>query len=399
MLAECAAENDTLMFKNHQKQLLAMAIALSGCGGAWAVEPQHINVLDGVTFTPELKVSEAYDDNFRAVEERVQSSWITSINPSFTLAAGSRNSAYTLVYAANSDVFHSSQEDNNTDHLLTADAVYNFDVRNRLKLSAGYNKIEETATDDQNFENDKFTTTNFGGVYTYGADSARGQVDISAKHEQLRYQNSGDLNKDKERDTTALASTFYYRVGPRTRTLVEARHTEHDYVSNDRLSSNNIALLGGIEWDATVKTSGSAKFGGELKRFDESSIDDKSASMWEVGVTWSPRTYSSFDLMTRSSIDEGDSGATSIQSQLVELSWNHEWLDRLSSKVHYSINDQDYQDTSREDKISAFGAGMTYSMRRWLDVGVSYKYMENNSNAKNESYERNVYLLSVTASL
>lgn len=387
------------MFKDHQKKLLAIAISLSGCNAAWAVEPQYINMFDGVTFTPVLKVSEAYDDNFRAVEEGVQSSWITNINPSFTLATGNRNSAYALVYAASSDIFHSSHEDNNTDHSLTADAVYNLDVRNRLKLSTGYNKIEETATDDQNVENDKFTTARLGGVYTYGADSARGQVDVSANHKQLRYQNSGELNKDKERDTTALGSTFYYRVGPRTRTLIEARYTEHDYLSNDRLNSNNTALLGGVEWDATAKTSGNVKFGGELKRFDESSIDDKSASMWEVGVTWSPRTYSSFDLTTRSSIDEGNDGATSIQSQLVELSWNHEWLDRLSSKVHYSLNDQDYEDTSREDTISTFGAGMTYSMRRWLDVGVSYKYMENDSTAKNESYERNVYLLSITASL
>ena len=379
--------------------LMAAAIPLALCSNAWALEPQGIKLTDALVFTPTLQVGERYDDNFRAVEKGVQASWISSISPSFVVAAEGRKSAYALGYTANSDVFHSSQKDNNTDHLLTADAEYQLDVRNRLKLKAGYNKIEETAADDQNSENDKFSTTSFAGMYTYGANSARGQIDFSADHRQLRYQNSGDLNTDKERDTTALSSTFYFRVGPRTRALVEARHTEYDYVSNDRLNSNNIALLSGLAWDATAKTSGTVKIGGERKRFDESSIDDKSASMWEVGLRWNPRTYSTFDLSTRRSIEEGDDGASAIQSQLIEVSWKHQWLKRLSSNVSYSLNDREYQDVDRDDEINTFGAGLTYSMRRWLDLGLSYKYLENDSTAANESYQRNIYMLSFTASL
>jgi hypothetical protein len=42
---------------------------------------------------------------------------------------------------------------------------------------------------------------------------------------------------------------------------------------------------------------------------------------------------------------------------------------------------------------------MTYEMRRWLDIGIGYKYAENDSDAVNESYERNIYALSFTASL
>ena len=268
-----------------------------------------------------------------------------------------------------------------------------------MTLNAGYNKVEETAAEDKNSENDKFTTASVAGMYTYGADSARGQVDLSADHKQLRYQNSGGLNSDKERDTTALSSTFYYRVGPKTRALIEARHTEYDYVSNDRLNSNNIALLSGLAWDATAKTSGTLKIGGERKRFDESSIDDKSASMWEVGIRWKPRTYSIFDLSTRRAIDEGDDGASAIHLQLIEMSWRHQWLDRLSSNVSYSLSDQEYQDIDRDDEIRTFGAGLSYAMRRWLDLSLSYKYLENDSSAANESYQRNIYLVSVTASL
>lgn len=387
------------MSMNFKTSALAAAVSVALCANAWALEPQSVKLGDGLTFTPTLQVSERYDDNFRAVEKNEESSWITGITPTFTLAAEGRKSAYELTYSANTDIFHSSHADDNTDHHLTANAGFEFDARNRLVLSAGHHKVEETASLDQNAENDKYSTSNIGGLYTFGAATARTQLDFGANYEELRYQNSNNLNADKERDTTALSSTAYYRVAPKTRLLVEARHTDYDYVTNTRLNSNNIALLGGVTWEATAKTTGTVKIGAEKKRFDDSSIDDKSGSLWEVGASWAPRTYSTFNLNTRRALDEGYSGASSIQSQSTTLSWNHEWLDRLSSDVSYTYSDQEYQDVKRDDKIKTLGLGLTYEMRRWLDIGVGYKYSENDSSAANKSYERNIYSISFTASL
>jgi len=386
-----------------QKSSIAVAISAALCANAWAVDPQRIKLSDGLSLTPTLQVSERYDDNFRAVEENEESSWITSITPTFVLAAEGRKSAYQLSYSAASDIFHSSQKDNNTDHHLLGDAVFEFDARNRLKLNAGYNRIEETAAQStqtrRSMENDRYTTANAGGVYSFGAQTARTQLDLGASYQELRYQNSGGLNADKERDTTALSSTVYYRVAPKTRALVELRHTDYDYVSNDRLNSYNIAMLTGLTWDATAKTTGTVKFGAEKKRFDTAALDDNSGSMWEVGVKWMPRSYSTFNLQTRRALDEGDDGASAIQTQSTTLSWKHQWLDRLNSDVSYTYTDQQYQDYKRDDRLNVFGIGLTYEMRRWLDIGVGYKYADNDSTMALESYERNIYSISFTASL
>lgn len=386
------------MSKKLHISLLAIAVTAAS-SSALAVEAMSIKLADGLEFTPTLKVSESYDDNFREVENDEESSWITTIAPTFTLGAEGRKSAYKLSYSAVSDTFHSSQKDNNTDHHLTADAGFEFNDRNRLKLNAGYHDVEETAGLDQKVENDMFNTKNVGGVYTFGAQSARAQIDLGANYEELRYTNTGRLNADKERDTTALKSTFYYRVAPKTKVLLEGRHTDYNYVTNDRLNSENVGLLAGVTWEATAKTTGTAKFGREKKDFDDSSISEKSGGMWEVGATWEPRTYSRFSLNTRRGFDEGDSGASTIKSQSTTLSWEHDWAERLSSNVSYTRMDQDYQDIEREDQIDTFGIGLTYEMRRWLDIGIGYKYSENDSDAANESYERNIYALSFTASL
>lgn len=388
------------MSKKLHISLLALAVSATS-SSVLALEAASIRLADGLEFTPTLKVSESYDDNFRAAENDEESSWITTIAPTFTLGAEGRKSAYQLSYTASSDIFHSSQKDNNTDHYLSADAGFEFDARNRLKLNAGYRDIEETASVDQNVENDMYNTKNVGGVYSFGAQTARAQVDVGANYEELRYTNSNGLNADKERDTTALRSTFYYRVAPKTRALLEGRWTDYDYsnAAGRLRNSENTGLLAGVTWEATAKTTGTAKFGREKKDFDDSRIGEKSTGMWEVGATWEPRSYSRFSLNTRRGFDEGEDNASTIKTQTTSLRWEHDWAERLTSNVSYTRSDREYQDISREDKLDTFGIGLTYEMRRWLDIGIGYKYAENDSDAANESYERNIYALTLNASL
>src|SRR5690554_1539126 len=273
------------MSKTLFKNALAIAIAGSLSAQAFAIDPQSIRLSDGIIFTPSLKVAESYNDNFRAVNKNAESSWITTLEPTFQLNADGRKSAYQLKYVASSDTFHSSHKDNNVDHHLTGDAGFEFNSRNRVVLSAGYHRVEDTASDNRNStfksENDKYNTKNVGGVYTFGAEAARTQVEFGANYDELRYHNSkryasgARINSEKERDATALRSTVFYEIAPKTKLLVEGRYTEYDYQNKnlggrDKLDSKNKGALVGVTWDATAKTSGSFKIGRERKSFDSS---------------------------------------------------------------------------------------------------------------------------------
>jgi hypothetical protein len=154
-----------------------------------------------------------------------------------------------------------------------------------------------------------------------------------------------------------------------------------------------------VTWDATAKTSGTFKIGREKKSFSSSKYSDKSTGMWEAGVTWAPLTYSTFSLDMRRGFDEGEDNASAIKTQNTRLGWKHFWLDRLYSNASYSRTDRKYQDISREDNLDNYGISLTYQARRWLDVGLGYTYADNNSDAKNESYKRNIYALTFNASL
>ena len=197
-----------------------------------------------------------------------------------------------------------------------------------------------------------------------------------------------------------MNSVWYHRLGGSTRSLVELRHTVNQYVlsESDRDSTDD-ALLFGATWDATAKTSGTVRLGAQRKNFDSSSREDYTSPMWEVGVAWEPRTYSTVKLDTRRSFDEGEDGASTVQDTTTRLGWEHEWSAFISSELFYRYSERDYKATERQDDRTSYGLEMTYSPLRWADVSLGYRHTENDSSVREKSYDRNIYQLSLSLSL
>ena len=380
------------------KQTLAAAVVAVVSNQALAIEPAEID-LGPITLTPTLKLAEAYNDNVDE-DARENASWVTEVSPTFVLAAQDRLNVYSLTYSFDSEIFHSQHDDDNTDHHLTADAHLEFNSRNRLDLNAGYHDVEDTDdADSSTGENDQYHTSNIGAVYGFGAQSATMQLEFGVNHEAKRYDNSGTLNDGKERDTDSLSGIAYYRLAPKTRALFEMRYSDFDYVSNDPLNSYNLTYLGGITWSATARTSGSLKLGYEEKDFDDADKKDPGGTVWEVSVTWAPRTYSSFTLSTNRGFDEGgDTGEDYIETTATRLEWNHDWNSYVSSNVYYSYTEEEYQGIDRDDDTSVFAMGLTWELRRWMDVGLGYKYTDKDSTYSSESYNQNLYQASLNLS-
>jgi hypothetical protein len=65
----------------------------------------------------------------------------------------------------------------------------------------------------------------------------------------------------------------------------------------------------------------------------------------------------------------------------------------------YGYIDEEYLGINRTDTTDVWGLGLTYEMRRWLDVGIGWKYAERDSDAIGESYDRNIYAINFKVSL
>lgn len=400
------------MSKNYQAATLSLVAAATLATQAWALEPVGFKTAEGLLITPTLQVSGRWDDNFRALETNEESSFVTSAGLGVNFNAKGRKSEFNLDLSAGQDIFHSSHGDDNLDRGAAATLALGFDSRNRLKLNAGYQHVEETASLIQKLENDISQRTDLGLLYGYGAETARGQLEFGASTTSLSFKNGlvlpggAILNADREYDSNQFKAILYAALAPKTRALLEVRQTEYSYVTNTGLDSTNLALLAGFKWDASARTQGSLKVGSETKEFEKAGVADTDSAMWEASVTWRPLSYSTFTLSTNSKLDEGSNGASVIESQSSALDWKHQWLKRLSSNVSVAVSSQDYVGApvslggaDRADELLNAGVGVTYAMRRWLDMGLGYKFSQNDSNAVTRSYERNMVSLNVTASL
>jgi predicted porin len=66
--------------------------------------------------------------------------------------------------------------------------------------------------------------------------------------------------------------------------------------------------------------------------------------------------------------------------------------------------EEDYEYTganSRKDETHEFALGMNYELRRWVDVGMGYKYqdVESNNGVPADTYDRNIFMLKLTMGL
>ncbi|MDR6917045.1 hypothetical protein J2X66_003924 [Pseudomonas sp. 3296] len=386
-----------MALKSHCPVALLMASLYPGM--AWSINPQNIDIY-GFNFTPTLLFSESYDDNFRELENNTQSSMITRLAPSFELKAEDRNSATRLIWQPSQNTYHDEPDASYTAQRVRADSIMEFTDRHRLKLEAEYRKWERTESTAIPDQNDKLNNKRVGGLYTYGARSADNQIDVGANYAELRYTNADGVNEDKERNTTGVTTTWYHRIGSNTRGLLEYDHTNFDYLqSNSPRSSKSDAILGGATWDFTARTSGKVRIGYEKKNFDSSQSKDLDNPTWQVDLQYRPRTYSTFTFVARQALAEGDDGADAVKSTFTQVGWRHGWTERITSVAQAGYGRYVYEGESRTDNLQDYNLALIYAMRRWLDIELGYRYRDNNSDAEDESYTRNVVSISFNVSL
>ncbi|HEY5623343.1 MAG TPA: outer membrane beta-barrel protein, partial [Gammaproteobacteria bacterium] len=246
-----------------------------------------------------------------------------------------------------------------------------------------------------------FRQVGASGIYGYGAPGAKGRLEFDAAYFQRRYTDSQQAAAISDHNAGAVGGTFYWRIMPKTRLLFQGRYATFDYVdpSNPLDSSEKRAYIG-AQWDATAKTSGFAKFGYMRKDF-ASSLQNAAGSSWDVGIRWSPRTYSVFDLSALKTFNESTGIGGAIISQRAGASWSHAWNSRLSHRLAYFNIRSKYVDSvlDRRDDAHDIGIKLNYQFRPWLSFGAEYIHTDRDSNVAEFRYKRNVIFLTIGARL
>jgi len=377
-----------------------------------ALEPA--NLLAGpFFFTPTLELETYYTDNLWLTETDEKSTWVGVLTPKLQSWLQEGVNTYSLTLELKDSTYENSSDDDYTDYRADLDLHHEFNAKNVVNVYGEYfNGHEERGTGfiegSLSFFTNKpveYTRTTAGGDYTYGGVDSRGRLKLAARTVDYSYDNFRGYTRYYDRSEDTLAGTFYWKIAPRTDALLEARAIDNDYDQRDptdpagTFTSKEMNYLLGLAWEMTARTSGHVKLGMYDRDYDSAERTDEDGFLWEVGVTWEPRSYSSFALNTRRFYQETTGLGNGVNTEEYTLGWRHDWNQRVNSGLKLLYTLEDYEGATREDDNYGAEARFGYAMRRWLDLGVGYRYEDRDSSLKNYSYTENVLFLEARVSL
>jgi hypothetical protein len=353
-------------------------------------------------FTPYLGVAAGYDDNLFLSNANEKSSAIWVVTPGLRFDARDASKVFMFSYNTQFGRFTQSEDDDYIDHNLMTSLDVAVAPRTYARLDYGYTRNHDPrgSTDRAIQERpDRYKLSAPGITVAHGTPGGAGRVEVYYSDASKRYLNNRTTTIGSDRDTQEFGGAFYWRVMPRTYALVDVRRTDQSYkLSTSPFSSTERRVYGGISWEATAATTGTIKVGSLKKRF-ESDLPQYSSTAWEALITWQPRTYSRFDIYTARFPTESTGLGNFIQSDATGVVWTHSWSSIISTALNARYQKDEYQGVDRTDDVKSIGVKVGYKFRRWLTLGAEFTHTQRDSNASFFEYDKNLYLLTATASM
>jgi hypothetical protein len=352
--------------------------------------------------TPYLGFGAGHDDNLFLSNTNRKSSTLYVVSPGLKLEARDPNKVIQFNYQGQYGHYTQSSEDNYVDHNANVQFDMAVDRRNFFRLGYLYVRSHDPrgSTDRPiSTDPDKFRLDGPSAAYTFGTPGARGRIELYYSNLEREYLNNRQFTMLSDRRTQEYGGIFYLRVMPKTSLLAEARHTDIDYkLSSSPLDSREDRIYAGVTWEATAATTGTLKYGRLEKKFDQSFSTERTSS-WEALVTWRPLTYSRFDFYSARQTNESTGVGSFILTSVAGVTWTHAWNSVFSTGVDARYTKDEFQNATRVDETKSLGFRAGYKFRRWLTLGAEYTHTRRDSNQSIFEYDKNLYLLTATASM
>ncbi|MEH6504162.1 MAG: outer membrane beta-barrel protein [Cycloclasticus sp.] len=348
---------------------------------------------------PGISVSEVYNDNVFLQDRDKKSSLITTVSPRARLAYEGDFSLSTLDVGIEKGFYRATSSDNYLDsRVKLGTEIF---PSERVKFGASLARID--GHDDRGFGlQDGLAVFDFNSPhefhqvigladFEYGTrveGAARLEIDISL--EDKEYDNHRSVTNFLDRKTSRITTGLAYMLAPATSILIEGSYGDFNYDTATADSKEYRAMVG-LEWEATYQTTGFLKLGMGKKEFSNAARTDTTEPAWEVGVDWSPLSYSVFTLRTSKGFSEGEGTGSFIDAQTTSLDWRHDWYDHIGTHIVIENKIHEYGDSDREEDVNSIILNFDYQYSPWLLISTGVLYEERESNALGFDYENTVY--------
>ena len=352
------------------------------------------------TVFPTAGVAVRYDDNLYESASDEKDSVVNIVDAGVAVRYENSASGWELGYRTEAGIYEYDSADNYVDHFLTGRGILQLGSRHRLELDADYAMAHQDrgtgltqGGGELIAEPDEFDQGSLAATYVFGRDDAKGQLELTAAYRDLEYTNNRERTQFFDFDEQLISGTFFWRVFPKSSLLVQLSRNDIGYATDRPFEpsrdSTSDRLYTGLKWEATGKTTGTVKFGYLRKDFDEPGRQTFSAPSWEVEVEWAPRSYSTVTLETSRYDQETNLGGDFIDTKFYGVRWDHDWSGQWSTVVGLSYLDETFTNTQRTQESLRGDATLRYSMRRWLNWELTYRWDDRDASVDRLQFSRN----------
>ena len=370
---------------------------------SFAIKPAgniHIGQLD---IHPSLSVKEEYNDNIYDLPNHETGSAITTYSPGIAFQLPFQR--HLLNMDCRADFIEPSRHQNYQTENYFANIMLDLDF-NRLNIQIGDNWARDSvAPDSENdirndyYQNRFFLDTSYKLADRYKIEGfyRNENRDFNSFHKSWQVDPELDNYTQNE-----VGFDLFYRFLPLTSVLVEYGYTN---INNKDMGlpstdSDTQRLWLGLTWEATSKITGEIK-GGYTYRNYEAGIDDFDGFGMKGDIKYQLTSYTTIGLNgfrrpTDTSVteEEGVYGPYYVSTGGI-FSLNHKLTHKISANAHVSYTNDDYQEKGtagkkRDDDCIGLGVGVNYQVQDWLGCGISYSYVDNDSNFEQEDYRTNI---------
>lgn len=367
---------------------------------------EPIKLGSGFLLSPALGMDLRYDDNINSSPNNPVDSYLLVTNPSVAVEYDRGATVYSMQYALSHGNYLDGGRASYTDHALTAGAEWEISHRQTLEFGAAYLDIHEEfndqIADDLDsliFERDRYRESNLFATYGYGAEGARGHLDLTIGATDRNY--IEEINSLDRRTPygSALASVS---VGSSSALLaqLDARSINYERGVNPLPDRDNreASLMVGGERDTEQLTV--LMLGGIVKKqFKNDDIPDYQRPRWIASVDWRPIETSELTLSAeRRPVDSIASVANYVDAISGLLAWQHAWNEKISSNTFFRYTKADFAGTGVEQNIRRWGLTLTYQFRPWMNIRTGISSLDQDANEEILGYERNQVFLGFDAS-
>ncbi|HHN65344.1 MAG TPA: DUF560 domain-containing protein [Nitrospirae bacterium] len=310
-----------------------------------------------------------------------------------------------LLYTADIEQFKKYSSENTINHKIEGLFQYNFRGGLSVDLYEQFIKTHDERGTGVSTELDKYNT-NLAGITASYDISRRFRIRLDYSNYYVNYKDT--RNDFRDRVDNSINTYLFYKFLPKTSAFVEYDYLDIHYRKGILDDSVEHHFLGGLQWEITGKSRGTAKAGYGIKDFENSDIDTARELFLELQLEHNFTPKTSLKLIGTRRTNETN---ISVTDYILTHSITAEYLQRLTSKISSAI-DLSYQHDKykgeltfggktdeRKDNIYRASVAFDYGFRDWLKFDLGYIYTKRDSNFSDFDYTNNTVFFRVTGSL